>query len=808
MDLYDQTSQSVLENAGLSARKLGHPQVRPEHMLVGLLTKDTPAGRVLAGYGLTAGTVSAYLSSRPPVPAEGPGLVDPALRDALTREQRAAQEAGRVVDATAVLRATLASPSDIVTELLTRAHVTREEILQAVTAHVPTQAHTHAPASETAAPGTLPAALAPFAVDMVAQARAGKLGTVHGRTGELARLQTVLARRSKNNAVLVGEPGVGKTAVVEGLAAAVAAGTCVQQMAGRPILALDVAGMIAGTSARGAFEQRFRAAIAAAIAMNAVLFIDELHQVVGAGSRSGALDAANMLKESLARGDLSVIGATTLEEYRKHIEADPALERRFAPVRVEPPTVTETTAILRSLRPGLTAHHKARFTDAACDAAARLTDRYVTGRHLPDKAIDALDEAGAAAAMAVARAGEPVRALYGERARVRERLAAAVASEDYEAAGRLAARDKDLTTRLTATGPDLGLVDAEQVAAVVARMSGVPVTAVTEDDTTALAGLGDTLKARVIGQDHAVDIVTAAVRRRRILGADRPCGLLFAGPTGVGKTELAKALAEQVFTGAGTAGGLVRFDMSEFAEKQSVARLVGAPPGYVGHDDGGELTRAVTNNPHCVVLLDEVDKAHPDVFDILLQVLEDGRLTDSTGKVVSFTDTIVILTCNLGSGLAARGPVGFTSAAPADAATAARARVREAIAGHFRPELLNRLDHVVVFDQLTAGDLDRIADAVIARPVTQLTATGVRVVLTTAARARIVAEGYDPVYGARPLRRAVTRLLENPLADAVLSGNLVAGTCAVVDDTGAATLSVAVAADPVAVEALEDALAR
>lgn len=807
MEQFDEQSKQALLAASRAADALTDPQIRPAHFLAGLMSNDNVVAQVLAGYGLTQSKILSRMSAtakhQPGPPAAG--KLNTALRGTLHSAAQHARKSGIPANLTVLARALLTNPDPEVEDLLQAAGTSSSQVLAALDVLDNSRPEAvfdqeadarragdryRASSREPSLTGAgarptrgLPASLLKFGQDLVATARDGKLTPVYGRARELDRVQTILSRRTKNNPVLIGEAGVGKTAVAEALAQAIADGTCVAALRDRPLFSLDVASLIGGTRARGDFEERIKKVVKEAQTINAIVFIDEIHQIVGAGAASGSIDVANVLKEALARGHLTVLGATTVDEYRKHIEADPALERRMAQVRVDAPTVAQTVDILRAVKNTFATHHRVQYTPAALTAAAELTDRHVRDRQLPDKAIDALDEAGAAASLAIKRSGPQLQEWYTARAQTRLALGQAVAEERYEDAAGLHEADQVLTEQiLHEAGVDLGVVDEHAIATVVAKTAGVPVGTVGSSEQDLLLALGDRLSTRVVGQQHAVETVTAVVRRRRVLGSGRPTSLVFAGPTGVGKTELAKSLADVLFGSTGQAtGSLVRFDMSEFAEKHTVARLVGAPPGYSGYDEGGQLTEAVRRNPNCVLLLDEVEKAHADVFDVLLQVLEEGKLTDGSGRTVSFADAIVVLTTNLGSSATSSTPVGFTSGDSTDQVAAARRRVTEAVKGHFRPEFVNRLDHIIVFDPLTQDDLRSIVSNLLARPLGQLSERGVSVQLSDSAVDVLLREGYDPTMGARPLRRAITRLLENPLADTVLAGELPSGSTAFVD---------------------------
>jgi len=601
---------------------------------------------------------------------------------------------------------------------------------------------------------------------------------------------------------LVGEPGVGKTAIAEGLAARIASGNVPEFLRSRPLVALDLAGMLAGAKLRGDFEERLKKAIAEAVETGTIVFIDELHQILGAGSGTGGLDVANMIKEPLARGQLSVFGATTLDEYRKHIESDAALERRFQPVRVEEPSTADATAMLTQLAPVYGLHHGVTYTAAALTGAVKLADRYITDRFLPDKAIDVLDEAGSAAGMAMMSAPAPLRELYTNRFAARRRAAELTAAltaalhadppadlpqtQRAELAS-LAEAEAELTGRIVAEGGrDLGVVDEDRIAAVVASITGVPVSAVGQVETERLKTMADRLGAAVIGQQDAVDVVCRAIRRRRqgISSGARPASFIFAGPTGVGKTQLAKALADDLL-GADSAdgrGAFIHLDMSEYAEKSATSRLVGAPPGYVGHDSGSHLAEKVRRNPYAVILFDEVEKAHPEVFDTLLAVLEDGRMTDGQGRTVDFSNTILILTSNLGSSVTGTAGIGFGT--PESVTSAADRKVREALKEFFRPEFLNRVDDVVVFRPLQRADLTVIVQSLLAPTRTQLADRGITLQVSEAAAAVLIDAGYDVKMGARPLRRAIASLLLDPLSEALLSGSLRPGQVAFADAAG------------------------
>ncbi|CAN5531200.1 ATP-dependent Clp protease ATP-binding subunit [soil metagenome] len=632
-----------------------------------------------------------------------------------------------------------------------------------------------------------------FGRNLTQAAREGKLDPVIGREKEIERLMQVLSRRTKNNPVLIGEPGVGKTAVVEGLAQAIVRGEVPETLKDKQLYTLDLGSLVAGSRYRGDFEERLKKVLKEIRTRGEIImFIDEIHTLVGAGAAEGAIDAASILKPMLARGELQTIGATTLDEYRKHLEKDAALERRFQPVQVGEPSVAHTIEILKGLRDRYEAHHRVSITDSALVAAAGLADRYISDRFLPAKAIDLIDEAGSRMRIRRMTAPPDLREFDDRIADVRRDKESAIDAQDFEKAAALRDKEKNLLNdkaqreREWKAG-DLDVVaevDDEQIAEVLANWTGIPVFKLTEEETSRLLRMEDELHKRVVGQEQAIKAVSQAIRRTRagLKDPKRPGGsFIFAGPSGVGKTELSKTLAEFLF---GDADALIQLDMSEFHDRYTVSRLVGAPPGYVGYDEGGQLTEKVRRKPFSVVLFDEVEKAHPDVFNTLLQVLEDGRLTDGQGRIVDFKNTVLILTTNLGTRDASKsvGNLGFAGANDeASGYERMKQKVNDELKQHFRPEFLNRIDDIIVFHQLTEAEIVTIVDLMTARVDTQLRNKDMGLELTSAAKALLAKKGYDPSLGARPLRRTIQREIEDTLSEKILYGELGAGQIVVVD---------------------------
>jgi ATP-dependent Clp protease ATP-binding subunit ClpC len=784
------------------ARALSHNYIGTEHFLLGLLRdQDSVAGVALNECSMTyesaraqvvdvVGTGSSTPAGHVPFTPRAKKVLELALREAL-------QLGHNHIGTEHILLGLLRESEGVGLQVISRSGTTVEQIRARVLAGLEGQNDSHPSRQRAGRTGAgtggteaKVTVLDQFGRNLTEAARQGGCDPVVGRDSELERVMQVLSRRSKNNPVLIGEPGVGKTAIVEGLAQRIAAGDVPETLLGKQVYSLDLGALIAGSRYRGDFEERLKKVLSEITARgDVVLFIDEIHTLVGAGSAEGAVDAANILKPMLARGELQTIGATTLDEFRKYFEKDAALERRFQPVRVEAPSAAVTVEILKGVRPAYEQHHQVRITDEALVAAANLADRYIADRHLPDKAIDLIDEAGSRLRIKRMAVPESVGMVDRELADVAAAKNAAVRDQDFAEAGRLRDRERDLSKLKTdreaaavAEGFELfNVVGVNEVADVLAVWTGIPVSRLTEEETSRLLDMEAELHRRVIGQDAAVKAVSQAVRRTRagLKDPKRPSGsFIFLGPTGVGKTELAKTLAEFLF---GDQESLITLDMSEYMEKHAVSRLVGAPPGYVGFEDGGQLTEAVRRRPFSVVLFDEIEKAHPDVFNTLLQILEEGRLTDSQGRSVDFRNTVVIMTSNLGTQDLRRGNIGFTASDSAMDYARMRDRVLEALKGHFRPEFLNRVDDVVVFQELSADEVAQMVDLMVGGLVDRMAEQTFELQLTAAARALLARRGYDPELGARPLRRAVQRLVEDPLSEALLAGSFRGSDVVVVD---------------------------
>ncbi|MBD8101692.1 AAA family ATPase [Plantibacter sp. CFBP 8775] len=797
-------TQEILQRAGRFALERGQNELDALHILR-VIVSEEPAKDAVARLGVDPKVIAKAAEQRLPQ-ASSPSVKDPAItpsaQRALFHAYQVARAAGSTyVDPEHLFFALVINQDSPAGEVLARAGVTAEALTQGMRQTVgdpgvATDDQDDRDADDLDSDTPM---LDRFGTDLTALAAGGSLDPVIGRSEEIEQTIEILSRRTKNNPVLVGEAGVGKTAVVEGLAQAIVDGGVPEQLRGKRVISLDLPAMVAGTRYRGDFEERLTGLLdeIAANRSELIVFIDEVHTVVGAGgSGEGGMDAGNMLKPRLARGELHLIGATTLREYRG-IEKDPALERRFQPVRVGEPSIEDAVLILDGLRPAYEEHHDVRFTDDALRAAVELSARYLPDRVLPDKAIDLVDQAGARLRLRLGKAVD-VSALVEELATLEASKNAAVSAEHYEEASRIRDEITAVQAKLDAASNGPGartdrdaVVDEAQIAGVVSRATGIPVSRLTEGERERLAGLEDELHARVIGQHDAVTAVSKAVRRNRTgMGdANRPVGsFLFLGPTGVGKTELAKALAGSLFADEHS---VIRFDMSEFGERHTVSRLVGAPPGYVGFDEAGQLTERVRRNPYSIVLFDEIEKAHPDVFNLLLQVLDDGRLTDGQGRTIDFRNTVVVMTSNLGSEfLASRsGAMGFVAGGADDptgfgSEEALRARVMGKLREAMRPEFLNRIDEIVLFRKLDQQQLQEIVGLMLGRTTERLAARGASLETTPEALALLAELGYEPEYGARPLRRLIQREVDDRIAELVVSGGVGDGSTVHVDAVG------------------------
>ncbi|MFR9794372.1 ATP-dependent Clp protease ATP-binding subunit [Streptomyces sp. MS06] len=791
--LLSQPARDLVRGAAQYAAEHGSRDLDTEHLLRAALTAE-PTRTLLSRYGTDPDSLASEIDERSGPPQQPAGepppptslSLTPAVKRALLDAHDLARTSGAgYIGPEHVLSALAANPDSAAGHILNSARFSPSGL--------PPEAAEGAPPGAERQRATGTPTLDKYGRDLTELARQGRIDPVIGRDEEIEQTVEVLSRRGKNNPVLIGDAGVGKTAIVEGLAQRIAEGDVPDILLDRRVVALDLTGVVAGTRYRGDFEERLNN-IVEEIRTHSdrlVVFIDEVHTVVGAGSggEGGAMDAGNILKPALARGELHVVGATTLEEYRR-IEKDAALARRFQPILVPEPSVPDAVEILRGLRDRYEAHHQVRYTDEALVAAVELSDRYLTDRRLPDKAIDLIDQAGSRVRLRARTKGTDVRAMEREVEQLVRDKDQAVADEQYEQATRLRDRIAELKERITRTAGDgeadegLNLeVTTEAVAEVVSRLTGIPVSSLTQEERDRLLRLAEHLHQRVIGQDEAVAAVSEAVLRSRagLSSPDRPIGsFLFLGPTGVGKTELARALAEALFA---SEDRMVRLDMSEYQERHTVSRLVGAPPGYVGHEEAGQLTEVVRRHPYSLLLLDEVEKAHPDVFNILLQVLDDGRLTDSQGRTVDFTNTVVVMTSNLGSeAITRRGAgIGFgAGGAEADEA-ARREQVLRPLREHFRPEFLNRIDEIVVFRQLTGEQLRQITDLLLEQTRRLLHAQGIALEFTPAAVDWLAERGYQPEYGARPLRRTIQREVDNQLSRRLLDGSVREGARVTVD---------------------------
>ncbi len=798
---FTENAQAALSAAAESAQRLGHTYIGSEHILLGLLyNKSSIAAQLLAEKGITYEKVAEIIAETVGV-GEAMSSVSPVSTPRAERIIEKSAEQARLTGQTFIgtehiLMALLKESDSVAVTLLRNEGVNAAELYNDALAtmengQIPLSSSGHGSSkSQSGASGSYKETptLNQYGTDLTKMAKDGSLDPVIGREKEMQRVIQILSRRTKNNPCLIGEPGVGKTAVVEGLAQKVIEGSVPESIRGKRVVTLDVSGMIAGAKYRGEFEERIKNVMEEVKkAKDVILFIDEIHTIIGAGSAEGAVDAANILKPALARGEIQVIGATTIDEYRKHIEKDAALERRFQSVMVGEPTKEEAVQILKGLRSKYEAHHKIKITDEAIEAAVNLSSRYISDRFLPDKAIDLIDEAASKKRISEITAPPDLRDLEDRIKKLHADKEEAVRSQEFEKAAELRNEENSLTKELedrkkewknSTSGSNMPSIGEEEIADIVTLWTKIPVKKLEKEESEKLLKLDEILKNRVIGQDEAVSVVARAIRRGRtgLKDPKRPQGsFIFCGPTGVGKTELSKALAEALF---GSESAIIRIDMSEYMEKHSVSKLIGSPPGYVGYDEAGQLTEKIRRNPYSVVLFDEIEKAHPDVFNVLLQILEDGRLTDSHGRVVDFKNTVIIMTSNLGSSFISQPKsLGFGESTDKEKDEHEKSveTVMGALKQSFRPEFLNRIDEIVIFRKLNDDDIKKIALLMLGEIKGRINQMDINISFTDEVVEHLAKEGFDPVYGARPLRRAMQRQVEDGLSLELLEGNIKAG---------------------------------
>jgi ATP-dependent Clp protease ATP-binding subunit ClpC len=796
-------ARRVVVLAQEEARMLNHNYIGTEHILLGLIHEgEGVAAKALESLGISLEAVRQQVeeiigqgqqapSGHIPFTPRAKKVLELSLREAL---QLGHNYIGTEHILLGLIREGEGVAAQVLVKLGADLNRVRQQVIQLLSGYQGKEPATAGgPAGESAPSTSL--VLDQFGRNLTQAAREGKLDPVIGREMEIERVMQVLSRRTKNNPVLIGEPGVGKTAVVEGLAQAIVKGEVPETLKDKQLYTLDLGALVAGSRYRGDFEERLKKVLKEIRTRgDIILFIDELHTLVGAGAAEGAIDAASILKPMLARGELQTIGATTLDEYRKHLEKDAALERRFQPIQVQEPSLSHTIEILKGLRDRYEAHHRVNITDAALVAAATMADRYVSDRFLPDKAIDLIDEAGSRLRIRRMTAPPDLRDFDERIAQVRREKESAIDAQDFEKAASLRDTEKQLLGERAQREREwkagdmdaVAEVDEELIAEVLATATGIPVHRLTEEESARLLTMEDELHLRVVGQHDAIKALSQAIRRTRagLKDPKRPSGsFIFAGPSGVGKTELSKTLAHFLF---GTEDSLIMLDMSEFSEKHTVSRLFGSPPGYVGYEEGGQLTEKVRRKPFSVVLFDEIEKAHPDIFNSLLQVLEDGRLTDAQGRSVDFKNTVIIMTTNLGTrDISKAVNLGFAGSETAQSTyEKMKNKVNDELKQHFRPEFLNRIDDIVVFNQLTEPEIVSIVDLMIEKVDERLKDRDMGIELTTAAKERLASRGYDPVLGARPLRRTIQRDLEDQLSEKILFGELQPGSLVVVDVEG------------------------